>query len=242
MPARPFTCLLVSLGLWTGCASTRGPGTPQEGAPGPLLTTPPCDAVCDVNDSGGSNTPWLRTQGGRLLTDAGAAWESRGATSIDLQAWLCAGAVPPPADLDTRLSTLLAGTPADLIRVNVASCGPGGGPHTFTTDERYKAALKHLVDSLGKRRATYVLLSLQPASAEAWTEVASTFVATPHVLFGVGPKPRVGRWQDLVSAIRGVEDRAGTPHHVIAIQGVGPGAKPISDNVIFDVQRPLAAL
>jgi hypothetical protein len=242
MQARLLPCLVLSVGLSSGCASTHGAGAPPEGAPPAVLTAAPCEAVCDVNDSGGNSTPWLRTQGGHLLTDAGAAWESRGAASIDLRAWLCTGSVPAPSDLDKRLAALLAGTPADLIRVSVASCESGGGHHTVTTDERYKASLKHVVDSLGKRPATYVLLSLQPASAEAWTEVVSTFVATPHVLFGVGQKPRAGRWQDMVSAIRGVEDRAGTPHHVIAVQGVGPGAKPVSDNVIFDAQRPLATL
>src|SRR5689334_10098565 len=95
-----YTALLPSIALTLACSAATAPAAP------PALAVAPCDVACDVADTGGSNTAWLHSQNGHLFTDSGTAWESRGAASLELQTWLCGGAVGD-AELERRVDTLL---------------------------------------------------------------------------------------------------------------------------------------
>lgn len=79
-------------------------------------------------------------------------------------------------------------------------------------------------------------------------KLAQTFLDDPHVLFGVCNEPQnnfdgsldAAAWSAMnsaVAAIRAVEDAAGTPHHIVAVQGTGGW----SSRLDYYVAHPIAA-
>ncbi|HYO56721.1 glycoside hydrolase family 5 protein [Archangium sp.] len=109
-------------------------------------------------------------------------------------------------------------------------------------DPQYLAHVKEIVDYIGTKPGVYVLLSLweDPTFSSLgwptgqtipiWRKLAKTFKNTPHVLFGLCNEPQSNDdgardaqvWtamNNTVAAIRAVEDEAGTPRHIITVQG-----------------------
>jgi endoglucanase len=90
---------------------------------------------------------------------------------------------------------------------------------------------------------------------QEWRALASAFKDEPRVLFGICNEPQSNfdhaldpdvwsAMQAAVAAIRSVEDAAGTPHHIVTVQGTGGWARflgyyvahPIpGDNVAYEV-------
>jgi len=132
-------------------------------------------------------------------------------------------------------------------------------------DAAYLAELKSIVDHIGAKGA-YVLVSLwadptfsqrSDVSEVGWptaqtnavlAELAATFASDPHVLLGVCNEPQgnfdgaldARAWAAMdsaVAAIRSVEDAAGVPHHIVAVQGTGGWARRLD----YYVTHPIAA-
>ena len=115
-------------------------------------------------------------------------------------------------------------------------------------DPGYLADIQAIVDHVASKPGVYVLLALwvdptftalgwpSASTLPEWTRLAETFLYQPRVLFGLCNEPQSNfdgkqdaqAWdamQKAVAAVRSVEDAAGTPHHVITVQGTGGWAR-----------------
>jgi hypothetical protein len=129
-----------------------------------------------------------------------------------------------------------------------------------TVDSNYLQDVVEIVDYIGTKPDTYVLVSLWidpsfndlgwPTSdtIEVWEVVAEALVGRPHVLFGLVNEPAENFegaqdaqvWEamnDTVAAIRAVEAAAGSDQHIIAVQGTRAWGRHLG----YYVENPITA-
>ena len=127
-------------------------------------------------------------------------------------------------------------------------------------DDAYLRDVQAIVDHVGTKPGVYVLVSLwnddtftslgwaTPSTLDEWRKLASALKDRPQVLFGIVNEPQsnfdgardADVWRtmnDAVAAIRAVEDAAGTPHHVISVQGTRAWARRLD----YYVGHPITA-
>ncbi len=144
---------------------------------------------------------WLAVVGNQIQTPDGQPWRGRGANLTDTRGCnACAYNAPSPAEVTRRVDELVDGWHANFIRLDLESYADAGG------------------------RVTWAGLLVDAA------RLAEVFKDEPRVLFGLvnDPESNFDGAQDAqvwtamnsaVRTIRDVETAAGTPHHVIAVQG-----------------------
>jgi endoglucanase len=140
---------------------------------------------------------------------------------------------------------------ASLLRLDLESYGSGDGRVQWRgvlEDPAYLADLQAIVAHAAAKPNVYVLISLwtDPTLDEngvptadtvrVWQRLAAAFKNEPRALFGVANEPQANfdgsrdaqvwaAMNAVVSAIRGVEDAGGTPHHVVTVQGTRQWAR-----------------
>jgi endoglucanase len=161
----------------------------------------------------------------------------------------CAYDTANPGEVLRRVDELVDVWHANFIRLDLesyaaAADGVGGTRVTWAgllADPGYLADIQAIVAHAVAKPGVYVLLSLwtdpsftadgwpTPATNLEWVKLATVFKNEPKVLYGLvnepanydGSKdPQVwAAMNDAVQAIRDVETTAGTPHHIITVQG-----------------------
>jgi endoglucanase len=233
--------MLMAAVLTAGCMDTQEPlSTRGEGTAAPRETRAR-EAAVTSRPAG-----WLYTEGNRIRLSTGEVWRGRGANLHDTRSCnACAYQPPDVNEVKRRVDALVDGWKANFIRFNLESYAQAEGRVSWQgvlEDPQYLAHVKEIIDYIGTKPGVYVLLSLwndptlspegwpTAATLPVWRKLADTFKGSPHVLFGVSNEPEENAdgaldaqvWQAMnqtVAAIRAVEDAAGTPRHVITVQG-----------------------
>lgn len=203
-----------------------------------------------VASAAGAGT-WLSTNGNRIYSN-GSIWAGRGANLHDTRSCnACTWDAPNTGEVKRRIDTLVDVWGANFIRLALESYSDAEGRvhwKTFLDDAEYLADIKEIVDYIGTKPNTYVLLSLwvdpsfsdqglpTQSTINAWKLLASQFINDSHVLFGLVNEPQYNfggeenqqRWvafNDTVAAIRAVETAHGGQPHIITVQGLGGWAR-----------------
>lgn len=244
-PAAGFTVLL---------APDAGSPKPDAGAPALDAGSPPLDGGTPSRDGGSPTRPagWLYTAGNHLYQSDGSLWRGRGANIHDTRSCnACAYSAPNVSEVKRRIDELVGLWKASFLRLDLESYASSGGRTHWQgvlQDPAYLADLKEIVGHIGKKTGVYVLVSLwidptfdalgrpTQATLPVLKKLAETFKNDSHVLFGVSNEPQHNYngaddafvWKamnDSVQAIREVENGAGTPQHIVAVQGTGGWAR-----------------
>lgn len=217
-------------------------------------------------------TGWLRTKGRYIYTSAGVPWRVRGANLPDTRSCdRCTFNAPNRAEVVRRADELITNWHVTFLRLDLESYAAADGRTQWANvlvDPQYLDDIVFIVGQITQRNV-YVLLSLQTdpsfdslgrptvRTQDEWRALAGRFLNNPRVLFGIVNEPEKNDYgaDDLivrdamlgvVQAIRSVENDAGTPHHVIAVQGPGGWARRIKaylkpemrvfgDNIVYEV-------
>jgi hypothetical protein len=250
------TLCLVSL---LGACGTTGATPAIDAPPGVVEDARPADAP-PVASSG----PWLHVTGNHIYTSDNEIWHGRGANIHDTRSCnACAYNGPVAAEVMRRVDELVDNWHANFMRLDLESYDSAGGRAHWAgvlDDAGYLADIQAIVAHIAAKPGVYVLLSewVDPtftslgwptdATRNEWRKLAQTFVDEPRVLFGLINEPQsnfdgamdADCWtamNETVAAIRGVEDAAGTPHHIITVQGTGGWARRLD----YYVTHPIAA-
>ncbi len=195
---------------------------------------------------------WLTVVGNQIRTPDGLPWRGRGANLHDTRGCnACTWNAPNPAEVKRRVDELVEGWNANFIRLDLESYGSAGGRvhwQGVLDDPGYLADIQDIVAHATAKPGVYVLLSLwidpsftasgwpTPATNLVWARLAEVFKDEPGVLFGLVNEPQSNSngaqdaqvWaamDEAVQAIRDVETAAGTPPHVVAVQGTRSWAR-----------------
>jgi endoglucanase len=197
-------------------------------------------------------TDWLITQNNKIHLSDGTIWMGRGANIHDTRSCnACTWQEPSVEEVKRRIDELVDVWGANFIRLCLESYSNQEGRvhwQSILNDPAYLAAIKELVDHVGTKPNTYVLLSiwLDPSlSPLGWPTSAtnsilekliSEFIDSPHVIFGVSNEPEnnldgllneecwIGM-NNAVTAIRTIEAQHGGKKHLISVQGHGNWAR-----------------
>ena len=211
---------------------------------------------------------WLTVEGNQILSD-GTVWQGRGANIFDTRSCsACYWNNPDIAEIKRRVDFCVDEMNVDFFRLcmeQVLSFDNSAQSGGVLDNPGYVADIKAIVDYCGTR-GTKVLLSLwiEPTTnandhptaqtIEIWKILAEEFSNTPHVIFGCVNEP-TANWdgslnvsahaamQNTVNAIREVETAAGTPYHLIAVQGLASWGRTLTyyidnpivgDNIVYE--------
>lgn len=193
-----------------------------------------------------NEAPWLTTNGNHIVRADGSIWAGRGLSVHDTRnCEACTFNAPDLAESERRIDAAVHDWHADFVRLLMESYPTSKGRvqwQSVLDDPNYLRDIVNLVRYIGTNPNTYVLLSLwvdpsldpntgwpTGATADTWSQLASMFLHDSHVMFAVANEP-VGNldgaddakvWtamNNVVAAIRKVEDDAGTPHHLVSVQ------------------------
>ncbi|MFH2010825.1 MAG: cellulase family glycosylhydrolase [bacterium] len=224
------------------------------------------DVDCDDSDCAGDPAcgRWLYTSGNKIYSPDGQVWVGRGANLHDTRSCnACTWGAPDVAEVNRRVDALVDDWGADFMRLTLESYGSADGRthwQSFTDDADYLADILEIVDHIGTKPGAYVLVSLwihptfdglgwpTAATVTAWEALAGALLDYDYVLFGLVNEPEsnfdgsqdAACWaamNDTVQAIRDVEDAAGSPHHIVAVQGTRAWARVLD----YYVANPITA-
>jgi hypothetical protein len=244
--------------------SGGGAGSGGSGASGGKDGGASSDASVDrmpdagTTDVGVPSEDWLRTSGNHIYRGA-KVFHGRGANLFDTRGCnACAYSTANAAEVNRRADELIDNWRANLIRLDLESYGSAGGRVHWKgvlDDAEYRADIQTIVSHISSKGA-YTLLSLwiEPtatanevptaATNEIWKKLADMFKNEPRVLYGIVNEPHNDTdenvWNGMnaaVAAIREVESQAGTPPHVIAVQGTQQWARVLD----YYVTHPITA-
>jgi len=221
------------------------------------------DAVAERSDDAretgdGAVTGWLHTSGNRIYRGS-AVFHGRGANFHDTRNCnACAYEPPNVAEIKRRADELIDNWKANFIRLDLESSAAADSRVQWQgvlDDPGYQADIQNIVAHVSAKGA-YVLLSLwdEPtatanqlpttATLAVWRKLADMFKNEPRVLYGVSNEPHDDTdetvWtamNDAVAAIREVETQAGTPQHIIAVQGTQQWGRTLA----YYVTHPITA-
>lgn len=203
------------------------------------------------------DTPWLHTEGNRILTEDGTLFMGRGANVQDTRGCnACTTRPPNPDEVIRRIDELTDNWGANFLRLTLESYGTP----SVLTDPSYLADIERIVEHVGTKPGVYVMVSLwhdptfsasgwpTASTHPVWEQLAMTFANSPHVLFGLVNEPQnnfdgaqdAAVWQamnDTVRAIRDTEAAVGARKHIISVQGTGGWARRIG----YYVDHPITA-
>ncbi|MFO0762269.1 MAG: cellulase family glycosylhydrolase [Byssovorax sp.] len=168
------------------------------------------------------------------------------------------------SEVNRRVDELVDGWGANFLRLTLESyAAPQPGQvqwKTVVNDPAYLTDVVSIVQHATQKPGVYVLLSLwvdptvtaegwpTPATNDEWKLLAQTFKDEAHVMFGIINEPQNNfdgaedpqvwtAMNNAVAAIRNVEDQAGSPHHIITVQGTGGWARRLD----YYVTHPITA-
>jgi hypothetical protein len=234
----------------TGGTTSKDGGTSTDAGSDAPPPPPPGD--------GGASDAWLRTSGNHIYR-GNSVFRGRGANLHDTRSCnACAFAAPNVSEVTRRADELVEGWKANLIRLDLESYSSADGRVQWKgvlDDAAYRTDIQTIVSRISSKGA-YTLLSLWieptatanevPTSAtnEVWKKLADMFKNEPRVLYGIVNEPHndtdANVWNGMnaaVAAIREVEAQAGTPQHVIAVQGTQQWARVLD----YYVTHPITA-
>jgi endoglucanase len=207
---------------------------------------------------------WMYTQGNHIYTDTGTIWAGRGANIHDTRSCnACTYNAPNVNEVLRRIDELVDNWHANFLRLDLESYASSGGRVNWASvlnDPNYLQDIVTIVDHIKTKPGVKVLMSLweDPSftsqgwptadTANTWRKLAETFRDDSHVMFGVCNEPQQNYdgsqdaqvWQamnNVVAAIRAVEDQYGTPHHIVTVQGTGGWARRLD----YYVTHPITA-
>ena len=207
---------------------------------------------------------WLYTEGNHIYTAEGTIWHGRGANLHDTRSCNACTWSPPNVDeVKRRVDELVDVWHANFIRLVLESYASAEGRVHYQgilDDPAYLADIVEIVRHIGTKPGVYVMVSLwddptfsslgwpTAQTIEIWEQLAYTFRNDSNVLFGLVNEPQwnfdgaldADVWQamnDTVAAIRAVESAAGTPSHLIAVQGTRAWARYLG----YYVTHPITA-
>jgi hypothetical protein len=210
------------------------------------------------------NEGWLYTEGNRIYTSDGQIWQGRGANLQDTRGCnACTWSPPNTEEVKRRIDELVDVWAADFIRLTLESYDSSGGRthwQGILLDTGYLDDIKEIVAYIKTKPEVYVLLSLwldpgfnqlgwpTDKTIETWEMLADVFKNDKHVLYGIVNEPQANWNGNLdrdcreamnrtVAAIRAVEDRSGTPHHIVAVQGTRAWARRLD----YYIENPITA-
>ena len=265
--------LLIAV-LGVGCtAQTAGvdgdAGAPPEvktdsgtQPPGPTNDATAANDAAPANDASPANdagtTPsqapagWLYTQGNKVYVSngtSGTVWVGRGVNADDL--FLCGynnslWMTNAESTLTTMTTKAVADWNAKFVRVSLSmNSFPSTVSWTSGNAATYKTPMTNVINALGAKPNTYVLVTLRsdstmsnygddatnlPANATDTTyrALVDTFANSSFVLFGLANEPGGNKLSNAtiraamdhaVGVIRAEEDKLGVPHHIVSVQG-----------------------
>lgn len=253
LPGGRACCGALLAAALAGCGA--GGGGPASAGPGAAATPTPAPAA--------TAGEWLRTAGNRIERADGTVWVGRGVNIHDTRSCnACAYQSPDVGEVLRRVDEAVAWG-ADFLRLDLESYASADGRAHWRgvlDDPDYLAAVQQIVAHVASRPGVYVMVSLwtdpsfdsrgwpTEGTAAVWRRLAEVFRDEPRVVFGVANEPESNfdgaldaqAWQamnDVVAAIRQVEESAGTPRHLVAVQGTRQWARVLD----YYVQRPIAA-
>jgi hypothetical protein len=236
---------------------TGGSSVVDAGATRDALSERSDDAPTTGRDAGATDA-WLHTSGNRLYRGANV-FHGRGANFHDTRSCnACAYTAPDVGELRRRADELIDNWKANFIRLDLESSGSAGDRvqwQGILDDPTYQADMQNIVSHVTSKGA-YVLLSLwiEPtttanelpteATLAIWRKLADLFKNEPRVLYGITNEPRndpdATVWtamNNAVAAIREVETQAGTPQHIVAVQGTQQWARRLD----YYIAHPITA-
>jgi hypothetical protein len=218
------------------------------------------DRAPDVKtgDSSGPNDDWLRTSGNHIYRGSNI-FRGRGANLHDTRSCnACAYSGSNVTEVNRRADELIDNWRANFIRLDLESYSSADGRVQWKgvlDDPAYQTDIQNMVAHISNKGA-YVLLSLwiEPTATanevptastnEVWKKLAAMFKSEPRVLYGIVNEPHNDTDQNVwnamnsaAQAIRDVESQAGTPQHVIAVQGTQQWARVLD----YYVTHPITA-
>ena len=233
--------------------------TPDPTRDGGPMATP--------RDGGAASPPaegWLGVTGNRIVHADGTPFHGRGANIHDTRSCnACTWGPPNVAEVNRRIDLLVDGWHANFMRLTLESYGSADGRTHYASlvdDDAYLDDIVEIIEHIGTKPGAYVLVSLwvDPSfddlgspteqTQRTWRALASRLMSYPQVMFGLVNEPEQnfdgsldGRvWAAMngtVEAIRDEEERAGSPQHIISVQGTGAWARRLD----YYVDHPIAA-
>ncbi|MBU1241004.1 glycoside hydrolase family 5 protein, partial [Myxococcota bacterium] len=175
----------------------------------------------------------------------------------------CAWNEPVVAEVIRRADALIDDWGADYIRLLLEAYPDSGGRvhwENAISDSDYLADMVEVVEHIGTKPGAYVLIALwqDPSfddlgwpteeTVTLWRLLAQTFMEYDHVMFGLVNEPQANFDGSLdadchaamtaaVTAIREEEDLAGSPRHIITVQGTRGWARTLD----YYVTNPITA-
>ena len=190
---------------------------------------------------------WLHTSGNRIYTQNGSVWYGRGVNIHDTRSnWEAAYGEPNVDLVKAHIDAAVDVWGADFLRLCLEtdpSVANYGGPQYrgVLDDPGYLEDVIEIIDYIGTKQNVYVLMSLwiEPSvdsygrptddTIPVWECLAEALKDRPQVMYGIINEPHgpasgnadlLAVYNRIVAAIRAVEDANGTPHHLIAVQGM----------------------
>jgi len=207
---------------------------------------------------------WLTVSSLRIRLSDGTPFHGRGANLHDTRSCnACTWFTPNPGEVMRRIDELTDVWKANFIRLDLESYASADGRvhwKGLLDDPAYLADIQAIVAHATSKPGVYVLLAswISPtftslgwptaATNAEWATLAEVFKGEPKVLFGLVNEPQSNFdgaqdaqvWAAMnaaVQAIRDVETAAGTPHHVITVQGTREWARILD----YYVTHPITA-
>ncbi len=269
--------LLIAL-LGLGCTAQTAGVDGDAGAPPEVTSdsgTQPPGTTGDASPASDAGTTtsqvpagWLYTQGNKVYVSngtSGTVWVGRGVNADDL--FLCGynsslWMTDAESTLATMTSKVVTDWNAKFVRVSLSmNSFPSTVSWTSGNAATYKTPMTNVIDALGAKPSTYVLVTLRsdstmsnygddatnlPANATDTTyrAIVDTFANSNFVLFGLANEPGGNTLSNAtiraamdhsVGVIRAEEDKLGVPHHVVSVQGNN-----WTSDIGFYAQNPLA--
>lgn len=211
-----------------------------------------------------SSEGWLYTEGNKIFTSDGQVWQGRGANLQDTRGCnACTWSPPNTTEVKRRIDELVDVWGADFIRLTMESYASSQGRTHWLgllSDGEYLDDIKEIVDYIKTKPGVFVLLSLwsDPGftslgwptdnTIETWEILTELFQNDGHVLFGLVNEPQSNWngsqdkacWEAMnrtAAAIRAVENRLGSPSHIIAVQGTRMWARRLD----YYIDNPITA-
>ncbi|MCA9660737.1 MAG: cellulase family glycosylhydrolase, partial [Myxococcales bacterium] len=212
----------------------------------------------------GPGDAWLYTEGNHIYTGNGELWRARGANIHDTRSCNACTWGPPDVDeVKRRVDALVDDWGANFMRLTLESYAAAEGRvhwASFADDADYLADIVEIVDYIGTKPDTWVMVSMwvdpsftdmgwpSAETAARWELLTAAFADDPHVLFGLVNEPQANfngdldgqvwtAMNDTVAAIRAAETSAGGGSHIIAVQGTRAWARVLD----YYVDHPITA-
>jgi len=207
---------------------------------------------------------WLSVSTRRIRLPDGTPFHGRGANLHDTRSCnACTWSAANPGEVMRRIDELVDVWKANFIRLDLESYAAADGRvhwKGLLDDPAYLADIQAIVAHAAAKPGVYVIVAqwISPtftslgwptaATNAEWATLAQVFKDEPRVLFGLVNEPQSNFdgaqdaqvWAAMnaaVQAIRDVETAAGTPHHVITVQGTREWARSLA----YYVTHPITA-